>query len=87
MAFNYRSARFRASLNDECSFYGMLSWLGRRAQLTGDWKTMMHSLQFKGECMKIMNERLQRHELEGKDVDDGMLYGALDLSNGEVSCF
>jgi hypothetical protein len=87
MAFNYRRARFRASLNDECSFYAMLSWLGRRAQLTGDWKTMLHSIQFKGKCLRIMTERLQKHELEGQDVDEGMMYGALDLSNGEVVCF
>ncbi|KUJ10529.1 uncharacterized protein LY89DRAFT_787540 [Mollisia scopiformis] len=84
MAFNYRRARFRASLNDECSFYAMLSWLGRRAQLTGDWTTMLHSMRFKGKCMNIIAGRLRDHQLEGKDVDEGMMYGALDLSNGEL---
>ncbi len=84
MAFKYRRARFKASLNDECSFYAMLSWLGRRAQLTGDWSTLLHSIQFKGKCINIMTQRLMGHQFEGKDVDEGMMYGALDLSNAEV---
>lgn len=46
---------------------------------------MLHSMQFKGNCLTIMTGRLQSHELEERDVDEGMLYGALDLSNGEVS--
>ncbi|KAE8443896.1 hypothetical protein EG329_001305 [Mollisiaceae sp. DMI_Dod_QoI] len=84
MAFKYRRARFKASLNDECSFYAMLSWLGRRAQLTGDWSTLLHSIQFKGKCINIMTQRLMGHQFEGKDVDEGMMYGALDLSNAEL---
>lgn len=84
MAFNYRRARFKASLNDDCSFYAMLTWLGRRAQLTGDWRAMFHSMTFKGKCINIMTERLRGHRLEGKDLDEGMMYSALDLSNSEL---
>ncbi|CZR62731.1 uncharacterized protein PAC_12628 [Phialocephala subalpina] len=84
MAFNYRRARFKASLNDDCSFYAMLTWLGRRASLTGDWRTMLHSMRFKGKCINIMTERLRGHQHKGKDVDEGMMYSALDLSNGEA---
>ncbi|KAH7390281.1 hypothetical protein BKA64DRAFT_710837 [Cadophora sp. MPI-SDFR-AT-0126] len=80
MAFNYRRARFKASLSDECSFYAMLSWLSRRARMVGDWRAMLHSMHFKGKCIRILTERLK----EGKEVDEGMVYGALDLSNAEA---
>lgn len=83
-AFHYRLARFRDALNDECSFYAMLTWLRRWAALTGDQRAAFHALQFKGQCLRIMGERLSSHRSINRAVDEGTMYGALDLSNGEV---
>ena len=83
--FDYRSARFKDALHDDCSFYAMLTWLHRRAILQGDIRTAAQSLYFKGECLKIMSQRLNDWDSASIPIADGTIFGALDLSNAEVS--
>jgi hypothetical protein len=86
VAFNYRQARFKAGLDNQCSFCAMLTWLYYWAVLTGDKRAAFHALLFKGRCLQLMYERLHTCHSRGEEVDIGTMYGALDLFNTAV-CF
>jgi hypothetical protein len=83
-AYNYRFARFKAALSDECSFYAILMWSNRLAVITGNKRTAFNALHFKSRCLQIMGEHLGKNCSGTVEVDVGIMYGALDLSNEAV---
>jgi len=80
--FDYRFARFNAAMSDECSFYRLLLSSSRLDDLKVNKTIAFSALQFKVRCLQVMGERLR---ISGStEVDDGTMYGALDLSADAV---
>jgi hypothetical protein len=80
--FDYRFARFNAAISDECSFYALLISSSRLDELKVNKTIAFNALQFKTWCLQVMGERLR---ISGStEVDDGTMFGALDLSEDAV---
>jgi hypothetical protein len=82
MTFDYRFARFNAAISDECSFYALLISSSCLDDLKVSKTIAYNVLQFKMRCLQVMGERLR---ISGStEVDDGTMFGALDLSADAV---